>query len=104
MIEKIYKFTDGDENVIEKIIADDNIHYMHMILNKDQGLPKHSTNSNVYMTVLRGKLTLSLNGEKANLYEKGTVINIPINTKMDAINLNDEILELTVVKAPAPLM
>ena len=34
MIEQIFKLTQGNEKIIEKVILDENIHYMHMILNK----------------------------------------------------------------------
>ena len=34
MIEQIFKLTQGNEKTVEKIIIDENIHYMHMILNK----------------------------------------------------------------------
>ena len=34
--------------------------------------------------------------------EKGTLLKIPFQTKMNVKNLHNEILELIVVKAPAP--
>ena len=36
MIEQIFKLTQGNEKTVEKVIIDENIHYMHMILNKDE--------------------------------------------------------------------
>ena len=81
---------------------DDNIHYIHMIFNKEEGLPEHFSNSNVYMTVVRGKLSIALDDQEIHVYEKGTLLKIPENTKMNVKNLNDLVLELIVVKAPAP--
>lgn len=102
MVEKVYKLTGGSEKVVEKVIGDDNIHYMHFIFNKNEGLPEHISNSNVYMTVLRGTLSIGLNDQEIAEYSAGTVLSIPFKTKMNVKNLCDDMLELTVIKAPAP--
>jgi quercetin dioxygenase-like cupin family protein len=54
------------------------------------------------MTVVRGKLSIGLNEQEISEYSNGTVLKIPVNTKMNVKNLSDEVLELIVVKAPAP--
>lgn len=87
---------------IEKIIFDENINYIHMVFNKGQNLPIHYSNSNVYMTVVRGVLTIDLNDQAKNKYPKGTILKIPIDTKMDVKNEDKDILELIVIKAPSP--
>ena len=102
MVEQIFKLSTSDENAIEKILFDENIHYLHMVLNKDQGLPEHFSNSNVYMTVIRGRLSIGLNEQEVHEYEAGTLLKIPFQTKMNVRNLHNETLELIVVKAPAP--
>lgn len=102
MIEKVYKITEGDNKVIEIVINDENVHYNHMTLPAGQGLPLHKTNSNVYMFVVRGTLTISLDGNPPVIYPKGTILNIPIGIEMNARNEHDEVLEFTVVKSPAP--
>lgn len=102
MIEQVYKMTLADEKTVEKLILDENVHYIHMIFNNNEGLPEHFSNSNVYMTVVRGTLSIRLGDQEINMYEKGTVLKIPINTKMNVNNLNSEVLELIVLKAPAP--
>ena len=102
MLEKVFKLARGNEKVIEKILFDENLHYLHMILNKDEGLPEHYSNSNVYMTVVRGRLSIGLNDQEIHHYEEGTMLKIPFQTKMNVKNLQEETLELIVVKAPAP--
>lgn len=102
MIEKIYKYSTTDDKAVERIIMDDNINYIHMVFNKNEGLPEHYSNSNVYMTVLRGVLSIGLNEQEIHEYEKGDILQIPFNTKMKVTNLHDDVLELIVVKAPAP--
>lgn len=102
MTEQVFKLTNGNQKTVEKVISDENIHYNHMILPKGQGLPVHKTNSNVYMTVLRGVLTITLANEASNEYNSGTVLKIPHGVEMYARNEKEDVLEITVVKAPAP--
>lgn len=102
MIEKVFKITIGNNRLVEKVIQDENVHYIHMVFNQDEGLPEHFSNSTVYMTILRGKLSIGLNEQDITKYEANTVLKIPYNTKMDVKNLDSEVLELIIVKAPAP--
>ena len=102
MVEQVYQLETGDKKVVEKVIMDENIHYIHMVFNKNEGLPEHYSNSNVYMTVVRGKLSIALDDQEIHVYEEGTLLKIPENTKMNVKNLNELVLELIVVKAPAP--
>lgn len=104
MIEQKYNFTITDEKAVEKVIQDENVHYLHMVFNKDQGLPEHFSNSNVYMTVVRGRLSIQLDDQDNHEYVAGTVLRIPFKTKMNVRNLHEDTLELIVVKAPAPQM
>ena len=102
MIEQAYQLSTGDAKTIERVVQDENIHYIHMIFNQDEGLPEHFSNSNVYMTVVRGTLSIGLNDQAVRQYGKGNLLKIPVNTKMNVKNLSEEVLELIVVKAPAP--
>lgn len=102
MVEQVFKLSTGNDKVVEKVIFDENVHYLHMVFNKDEGLPEHYSNSNVYMTVVRGRLSIGLNEQEINEYEAGTLLKIPFHTKMNVKNLHTETLELIVVKAPAP--
>ncbi len=102
MIEQVFALSTEDKGVVEKVIFDENVHYLHMVFEKDGGLPEHFSNSNVYMTVIRGKLSIRLDDQDIHEYDAGTLLKIPFQTKMNVKNLHDEILELIVVKAPAP--
>lgn len=103
MVEAIYHLKLGDEKVVEKVLFDENLNYLHMVFGKNEGLPEHRSNSNVYMTVLRGRLSIRLNEQETHEYTAGTLLKIPFDTKMNVKNLNDEVLELIIVKAPAPV-
>ena len=102
MIENVFKISRGDEKAIEKVILDENLQYIHMVFGKDEGLPVHVSNSDVYMTIIRGNLTIGLNDQEDHEYAAGHVLKIPVKTRMHVRNLHETVLELIVVKAPAP--
>ena len=102
MVEKVYRMSAPKAKTIEKVLLDENLHYLHMVFCEGDSLPEHVTNANVYMTVVRSRLSIGLNEQEPHEYEAGTLLKIPFRTKMNVKNLYPEILELTVVKAPAP--
>lgn len=102
MIEKVFELSKKNEKAVEKVVFDENLHYLHMVFNKGEGLPEHFFNSNVYMTVMKGTLSIGLDEQEVHEYSYNTLIKIPVNTKMNVKNLNDDTLELIVVKSPAP--
>ncbi|MBK5261122.1 MAG: cupin domain-containing protein [Peptostreptococcaceae bacterium] len=102
MVEQEFKMTVSNEKTIEKVIGDENLHYLHMVFNEGEGTPEHYSNAPVYMTVIRGKLSIQLNDQEIHEYNSGSVLKIPFNTKMNARNLHKDTLELLVIKAPAP--
>ncbi|MBN2299972.1 MAG: cupin domain-containing protein [Acholeplasmataceae bacterium] len=99
---KVFQNAQTDENTIETVIFDDNIQYLHLVFPKGEGLPIHQSNANLYMTVIRGTLSIGLNDNAITQYKKGIVLNIPYDTTMNVRNNNKEILELIIVKTPAP--
>lgn len=102
MIEQVFNISTGNDKVIERVIQDENVHYIHMVFNQGEGLPEHYSNSTVYMTVFRGKLSIGLGEQAVCRYVAGTVLKIPFNIKMSVKNLDAEVLELIILKAPAP--
>jgi len=103
MVEQIFQLSRSNDKAVEKVIFDENVHYLHMVFNCGEGLPEHFSNSNVYMTVIRGRLSIGLDDQEVHEYEAGTLLKIPFATKMNVKNAHDETLELIVVKAPAPI-
>ena len=102
MIEQVFEYSTGNEKKIERLLFDENIHYIHMIFNNGDGLPEHDSNATLYMTVVRGKLSIGLDDQEDHQYGAGTLLKIPEGTKMNVRNQDDTVLELVVVKAPAP--
>ncbi|MCQ1530338.1 cupin domain-containing protein [Lutispora saccharofermentans] len=102
MLESKQGFAITDEKTIERIVDDENVNINHMVLNNGEGLPEHYSNSNVYMIVIRGTISLRLDDQDTHIYSKGSIINIPYNVKMNVFNDHKETLEFFVVKAPCP--
>jgi len=82
MVETVYKFSQTDEKAIEKLVLDENLNYIHVVLPSGDGFPEHFSNSNVYMTILKGTLSITLDDQAKCDYESGTLLKIPNNTKM----------------------
>ena len=102
MVEEVFQLSKSDEKAIERVVQDENIHYLHMVFRQNEGLPEHHSNSNVYMTILRGQLSIQLNDQDIHIYSAGSLLKIPYQTKMNVKNLHPATLELIIVKAPAP--
>lgn len=102
MIEKKYSFKNVDEKLIERVIADEHIHLNHMILPKGDRLPEHYSNSNIYMVIVNGTMTIQLADQESQNYQSGEVLNIPYNIKMNVVNIHEPILEFFVFKSPNP--
>ena len=102
MLETIYRFATDNEKHIEKIIDDDPVLINHIVLPKGGGLPEHDSNSNVYLFLIRGEMTLKLNDQEPQRYTGGQIVIIPYKTRMNLNNLAEEVLEFFVVKAPNP--
>lgn len=102
MVEKTFELAKGDEKAVKKVVFDENLHYLHMVFGQNEGLAEHFSNSNVYMTVLRGTLSIGLDDQEIHEYQAHTLLKIPFKTKMNVKNLHSDTLELIVIKAPAP--
>ncbi|MBU1019804.1 MAG: hypothetical protein KJ847_01205 [Firmicutes bacterium] len=97
-MEKVYTLTKGNDKKIDKMVLKPNGQFIHMTFPKGEGLPLHMSNAELFMTVIRGTLSLGLNDQEVMQYNENTMINIPYQTKMNVRNEDEEILELIVVK------
>ena len=102
MLETRFEFTKTDTKTIERLIDDEHVAINHMVLNKGESLPRHNANSNVYMIVTRGTISLQLGDQEERKYENGSILNIPYNTPMNVYNSDEDTLEFFVVKSPSP--
>lgn len=102
MIEKSFKLGAPDGHKVEKILFDEHMHYIHLVLESGQDMPEHYSNSNVYMTILKGTIAIKLEDQDYHEYGDYHMLNIPFNTKMHFKNAGEDILEILIFKAPAP--
>ena len=103
MIEQVIKLTRGDDKVVERLLVDENIHYAHIILPAHDSVPQHITDAKaLYLSVIRGTLSIELGEQGIHSYEAGHMVKVPQNTPMTIHNKSDDVLELIAVKAPAP--
>lgn len=101
-MERKYQFTQSEDKLIEKIIDSEEVMINHMIFNQFEGLPTHPSNSNLYMLVIRGTLSLQLAKDPEKKHVAGSLLSIPYNVKMNVTNRDTQQLELFVIKAPGP--
>lgn len=90
-----------DTKTIEKIIGDPEIMINHFMFGKGEGLPVHNANSNVYMIITKGTLSLRLADEDLK-HEAGNILTIPYGIEMHVRNEDEDVLEMFVLKAPHP--
>lgn len=102
MLETVYTYTRTEDKVIERIVADPYAHVNHMVLPEGEALPIHQSNANLYMIIVRGQMTLSLDGEPALVHGVGEILNIPEGLRMEVGNKESGTLEFFVVKTPPP--
>lgn len=102
MIEKAFIFNSGSSKTIERIVEDEHAAINHIVLGQFDALPEHNANSNVYMIIIRGNISLRLDDQSPRVYPAGNIIAIPYRTHMRIANESTDILEFFVVKAPSP--
>ncbi|HPJ01886.1 MAG TPA: cupin domain-containing protein [Candidatus Limiplasma sp.] len=98
MIEQLFHYTADDVKTMEQVVKEDNLNLNHIVLPQGESFPKHTANATVYMTVMRGELSIVLQEQDAHTYRRGDVLKIPEGTVMQGFNHREETLELWIVK------
>lgn len=101
MIEKVFTYTATDEKVIERLIEEDVAMINHVVLPIGDRLPEHHSDSNVFLVIVRGTLSMQLGEQEAHSYTN-RVVQVPFHTKMNIANGGQEPVEFFIVKAPHP--
>lgn len=96
-----YRFVETDDRIIERIVDDENLVINHIVLPRGEGVPAHDANSNAYLVILRGLITLDLEGEVQE-WAAGSIVSIAFGTRMKISNDQEDTAEFFVVKAPNP--
>ncbi len=102
MLEKTYPFTIPQKKVIEQLVGDDEVMINHIALEKDDTVPIHFSDSNVYLIVVQGTITFIFDEQEAHHHKHGSIVQVPFHTKMNIRNTHDELGEFFIIKAPHP--
>lgn len=70
MLETVYSYTKSVEKIVEKLVGDDQVMINHVVLAKGEALPEHYSDSNVYLIVVQGMLTIALEEDEPNHYQR----------------------------------
>ncbi|MFA5447038.1 MAG: cupin domain-containing protein [Sphaerochaeta sp.] len=101
MIETVFTYTATDEQIIERLVNEDAVMINHVVLSAGERLPEHHSDSNVFMIIVRGTLSIKLDEQAAHTYSE-RVVQVPFHTKMNIANGGEEAVEFFIVKAPHP--
>ncbi len=101
-MEKAHAFKRTSEKLMEKIVDDERVAISHIVLGPGDSVPVHVSDSFVHQIVVRGTLSLSLEGLPFHEYPTGSIVAVPFDQKMAIQNRGLETLEFFVIKAPNP--
>jgi quercetin dioxygenase-like cupin family protein len=103
MLEQVYSFQRTDAQVVEKIVdRPDRVLIAHGVLPEGMATPRHGTNADVHLIIVRGTLALQVDGQEAHRYEAGSIVAVPFGTMMEVRSGGPGPLEFFAVKAPHP--
>jgi len=103
MIEKVTEYSRSGFRCIEKLLDDDPVAINHIVLPYLEVIPEHDSNSNVYLIIIAGTMSVLFEEQPIHEYHAGSILTIPYKTHMRISNLaRDTMLEFFIIKAPSP--
>lgn len=84
-----------------KVVDEKYFLVMQIALKPGQAVPQHNANSNVHLLVMRGNLTVELNGS-GNQVREGDLLPVEYQTTMTIKNTGNENATVLVLKTPNP--
>ena len=94
----IYAYTLTDHETLENVFDRGDCLMNHVVMPSGKVFPKHPTDAHVYITVLRGKLTIALEEEVPIQLIRGQVGNVPKGVMSSLSNISEDVVELIVLK------
>ncbi|HOB64169.1 MAG: hypothetical protein GX095_03805 [Clostridiales bacterium] len=102
MPEIVYGYSLKNDKTYEKLVDDSHLVINHIVMPRGEGLPDHLTNSNVYILMTKGELTIHFENKESRTYTMGQIINIPYLAQLRMENNCDTPAEFFVIKVPNP--
>jgi len=94
-----HKYSTVKEDLFENIIDDKNIMLNHVLIESGKAFPKHPTDAHVYIIVISGELTITLNNEGPKVFLKGDVVEVKKGIESILGNYSKDFTEVFVIKA-----
>jgi len=98
MIEKVNKYTTNANDIFEHVIKEDSFELNHVVIEPGKFFPKHPTDADVSIIIVRGELSITLGNQDKKHYYKGTVLSVEKGIDSILGNGSKEPLELFVIK------
>lgn len=98
MIETTKQYTLGDTDVFEALVEKESFRLNHAIIEPGKFFPKHPTDANVIIIVIRGELSITLGDQEPAIYKKGQVIQAPKGVESILGNGSETYTEVFVIK------
>ena len=99
-----HPLTNTDSKIFENLVNSDPVMINHVVVAPGEGFDAHHTDSNVFIHILRGRITLTFEDGSCERFTSGQLVEVPYRTFMKIDNLEGEPLKLVVIKAPNPRM
>ena len=91
-----------DEGMGNRKVTDEKyVQIMQIALKPNQNVPQHKANSNVNLLVLKGIISINLDGIDHHI-EKGDLLPVKFQTTMNIKNAGQEDATFLVIKTPNP--
>ncbi len=100
-----FSFSTGDQSIRERVVDQPsrwNMLIAHVVLPAGESVPSHPTDSEAFLTVVRGTLTLDLDGLAETRHPRGSVLYLPKGAPMAPRNDGSDVVEFFVIKTPHP--
>ena len=96
---RIIPYTITDEDTFENIYKNDHVLINHVVIPSGKMFPKHPTDAEVCIIILRGELSVAIDGQEAGRYAPGGLVNIPKGAESELGNTGGAPVEIFVVKS-----
>ena len=97
-MEKVYNYTITDQEIFENIFKDEKLLMNHVIVPPGKVFPKHPTDAIVYILIIQGELSITIEDNESKTFKAGQLVNIPKGVSTELGNMGESSLELFVVK------
>jgi quercetin dioxygenase-like cupin family protein len=100
-----FSYATGDGSIRERVVdRPDRWDFLmaHVVLPPGDAVPRHPTDADAFLTVVRGTVTLEVEGLVTSQHPRGSVLYLPKGSPMAPRNEGSETAEFFVVKIPHP--